>query len=111
MAKELALCKVRGSYEESFTILSFYCNELYRTNPDSYTALDIKADYQFRCFFWSFDSCLRSFQTSLRLVIAVDGSYIRGKYPGVLMVAVKHDGNHQLFPIAFAFVKAERRDS
>ena len=27
------------------------------------------------------------------------------------MVAVTHDGNHQLFPIAFAFAEVERRDS
>ena len=28
MAKEVALRKVRGSYEESFFILPLYCNEL-----------------------------------------------------------------------------------
>ena len=27
------------------------------------------------------------------------------------MVAVTHDGNHQLFPVAFAFAEAERCDS
>lgn len=27
------------------------------------------------------------------------------------MVAIIHDGNHQLFPIAFAFAEAEQRDS
>ena len=42
MAKELALCKVRGLYEESVMILPLNCNELHRTNPNSYTALDIR---------------------------------------------------------------------
>ena len=94
MAKDLALYKVSGSYEESFMILPLYCNELYRTNPGSYTALDIRPDDRFRRFFWSFGPCLRSFQTSLRPLLAVDGSHIRGKYLGVLMVAITHDENH-----------------
>ena len=91
MVKELALCKVRGSYEESFMILLLYCNELHRTNPSSYTALDIRANDRFRRFFWSFCPFLRSFQTFLRPLIMVDGSHIHGKYPRVLMVAVTHD--------------------
>ena len=44
-------------------------------------------------------------------MIAVDGSHLRGKYPGVLLLAVTNDGNHKLFPIAFAFAEAERRDN
>ena len=41
-------------------------------------------------------------------VIAVDGSHLRGKYPGVLLVAVTYDADKKLFPIAFAFAEAER---
>ena len=44
MEKEFALCKVHGSYEESFMILSLDYNELHRTNPCSYIALDIRTD-------------------------------------------------------------------
>ena len=41
----------------------------------------------------------------------MDGSHLRGKYPRVLLLAVTHDANHQLFPIAFAFAEAERHHS
>ena len=109
MAKELTLCQVCGSYEEFFMLLPLYCNELHGTNPGSYTTLDIRPYDLFRHFFWSFGPCLRSFQTEP--LIAVDGLHIRGKYLGVLMVAVTHDGNHQLFPIAFGFAEVEWCDS
>ena len=49
--------------------------------------------------------------SSLRPVIAIDDSHLRGKYLGVLLIAVTHDANHKLLHIAFAFVEAERRDS
>ena len=48
---------------------------------------------------------------SLRRMIAVDSSHLRGKYPGALLVAVTHDANHKLLPIAFAFAEAEHCDS
>ena len=44
-------------------------------------------------------------------MIAVDGSHLWGKYPGVLLLVVTYDGSHKLFPIAFALAEAERRDS
>lgn len=111
MAREMALHKVRGSYRESFQILSLYCNELQRPSPGTVTKIDITTDDRFRCFFWAFVTCLQSFRTSQRLMIVVDVSHLRGKYPRVLLVAITHDANHQLFPIAFAFAKAEHHDS
>ena len=44
-------------------------------------------------------------------MIAVDGAHLRGKYHGVLFVAVTYDGDRRLFPIAFAIVEIEDRDT
>eukprot|EP00268_Persea_americana_P036808 TRINITY_DN36330_c0_g1_i1.p1 TRINITY_DN36330_c0_g1~~TRINITY_DN36330_c0_g1_i1.p1 ORF type:complete len:196 (+),score=17.15 TRINITY_DN36330_c0_g1_i1:1803-2390(+) len=44
-------------------------------------------------------------------MIIVDGSHLRGKYPGVLMAAVNLNVNHKPFLIAVAFAKAEKCDS
>ncbi|XXG79908.1 hypothetical protein AAC387_Pa09g0875 [Persea americana] len=41
MAREMALRKIRGSYEESFQILPLYCFELQRTNHGTSTNIDI----------------------------------------------------------------------
>ena len=107
MAKGIALHIVRGSYEESFKILPLYCEELKMMNPGTVTNIDLSDDDRFKRFFWAFGPCIRSFTSSLRPMIAVDATHLRGKYPGVLMVSVTLDANHKLFSIAFAFVEAE----
>lgn len=111
IAKEMAFPIVRGSYEESFQLLPLYCIELQKTNPGTITNIDTTSDDRFRRFFWAFGPCIRYFTSSLRPMIAVDGAHLRGKYHGVLLVAVTYDANHKLLPIAFAFAEAERRDS
>lgn len=45
------------------------------------------------------------------LMIVVDGSYLHGKYLGVLLVVVTLDASHKLFPIELAFMEAEGHDS
>ena len=113
IAKDVALRMVRGSYENSFKILPLYCAELRTTNPSTVTTICTTDDDIFKRFFWAFGQCIRSFTSTLRPMVAVDGSHLRGKYPGVLLVAVTLDANNKLFPIAFAFAytEAERRDS
>lgn len=92
-------------------MLPSYCIELQRTNPGTVTNIDTTSEDRFRRFFWAFGVCLRSFINTCRPMIAVDGTHLRGKYPGVLLVVVTHDANHKLLPIAFAFAESERRDS
>ena len=111
IAREMTLRIVRGSYEDSFKLLPLYCAKLKLMNPGSVTNIETSNDDRFRRFFWAFAPSIRAFTSSLRPMIAVDGSHLRGKYPGVLLVAVTLDGNHKLFPIAFAFAEAEGCDS
>lgn len=91
MERELVLRNVWGSYAESFRILPLYCIELQKTNPSTPTNIDITSDNRFRYFFWGFGLCLRLFQTSLRPLIVVDGTHLRRKSLGVLLVAITHD--------------------
>ena len=43
----------------------------------------------------------------MRPLIAIDGTHLRGKYPSVLLIAVTHDGDHGIFPIAFGIAEIE----
>lgn len=92
-------------------LLPLYFIELQRTSPDIATKKDITSDDQFKCLFWAFSPCLRSFQTSLRPLMASDDSHFHGKYPKVILVVVIHDANHRLFLITFVFVEVKRHDS
>ena len=111
IAKEMALRVVRGSYEDSFKILPLYCIELQMANPGTVTNINTTTEDRFKRFFWVFRPCIRSFTCLMRRVIDVDGSHLRGKYPGVLLVAVTHNATDKLLPIAFAFAEVERRDN
>ena len=75
------------------------------------TNIDTPDDDQFNRFFWAFGPSIMSFTSSLRPMIVVDGSYLCGKYLGVLLVAVTLDANHKPFPIASTFEEAEKRDN
>jgi len=65
-------------------------------------------DGRLKRFFRAFGRCIQSFSSTLRPMVVVDGSYLRRKYPGVLLMAITLDANNNHFPIAFSFVEAER---
>ena len=46
------------------------------------------------------DPCISGFKVC-RLAVAIDETHFKGKYKGVLYVAVVMDGNEKIFPIAF----------
>lgn len=49
-----------------------------------------------------------SFKRTCRPLLAMDETHLRRKFPGTMLVAVTHDADHKLFPIAFAIAEIER---
>ena len=48
-----------------------------------------------------FGQSIRGFSNVIRRVIVVDGTFLKSKFKGVLLVATALDGNSNLYPIAF----------
>ena len=46
-----------------------------------------------------------------RTLVLVDGTFLTGKYRGVLMISVGVDLDNQLVPLAFALAEGENDDS
>ncbi|XP_019237621.1 PREDICTED: uncharacterized protein LOC109217804, partial [Nicotiana attenuata] len=44
-------------------------------------------------------------------VIAIDATFLKSKYRGVLMIYVSKDANNQIFPLAFGIVESENNNS
>ncbi|KAA0043646.1 Ulp1-like peptidase [Cucumis melo var. makuwa] len=84
-ARENAYERVRGSPEESYNLLRRYGEGLKFTNP-------------------GFLNCIRP-------VIVMDGTFLKNKYRGQLIVVVCLDGNNQIYPLAFGVVDRETDDS
>ena len=53
----------------------------------------------------SIGASLVGFHTSIRLVIAVDGTFLKAKYLGTLFIVACKDGNNQIYPLAFVIQK------
>jgi hypothetical protein len=111
-AKEL----VQGTFKEQYAQLRDYCEELMRSNPYSTAILSTNRPQPhlqplFERFYVCLDACKKGFLDGCRPFIGVDGCHLKGQYPGQLLTAVGKDGNNGVYPIAFAVVEAETKDS
>ncbi|KAL0415867.1 UNVERIFIED_CONTAM: hypothetical protein Slati_3418600 [Sesamum latifolium] len=64
---------------------------------------------KFSKFYVCFDALRRSFLSSCRPVIGVDGCRLKGPYGGVLLTAVPIDPNNDYYPLAYDVVAGETR--
>ena len=99
--------QIRGYFEDSYRILCDYRLELKRTYLGTVDNLWTDDDHSFQRYYVCFGGCAWTFKSSIRPLIALDGTHLRGKYPGALLIAVCQDGDHGLFPLAFAIVESE----
>ncbi|XP_018453871.2 uncharacterized protein LOC108825020 [Raphanus sativus] len=106
-AREFAINVVRGIPEQSFGKILKYLHMLREANPGTETFYETDVDGKFRFLFLSFGQSVRGFHTAMRKVLVVDGTFLKSKYKGVLLVATALDGNSNLYPIAFAVVDSE----
>ncbi|XP_077246032.1 uncharacterized protein LOC143885872 [Tasmannia lanceolata] len=101
-----------GNVEASYRILPSYTHEMVRSNPNSimcvYRSRDLRSNGndRFGRLFFSFGLSIRAFNT-IRSMVLVDATYLRGKYRGILLAATGIDGSGGLFPLAFAMVETE----
>ncbi|XP_058092528.1 uncharacterized protein LOC131238971 [Magnolia sinica] len=101
-----------GSYEDSYNQLPLYLHELRRANPGTVTAVSVNQQtWRFERCFLALGQCIRSFQKSLRRVLAFDGTHLKGKYKGVLFIANALDEDNHIFPLAFDIGESENSSS
>ncbi|KAL5577301.1 hypothetical protein UlMin_019000 [Ulmus minor] len=55
--------------------------------------------------------CLEGLKDGCRPIIGLDGCFIKGHHKGQLLADVGIDPNNQMYPIAYAIVESETRDS
>ncbi|KAL0539482.1 hypothetical protein IC582_023696 [Cucumis melo] len=100
-ARENAYERVRGSPEESYNLLRRYGEALKFTNPGTIFHMELEDDHFFKYLFMAIGACVRGFLNCIRPVIVMDGTFLKNKYRGQLIVAVCLDGNNQIYPLAF----------
>ncbi|KAK3212765.1 hypothetical protein Dsin_017471 [Dipteronia sinensis] len=106
-AKDHAEASVFGPPEESFKLLPAYCHRFKEVNPGTITAIKTNVANQFEYMFIIHAASLHRFQTMIRPIISIDGTYLKGKFSGIMFVAICLDAINQVFPLAYGFGDVE----
>jgi hypothetical protein len=53
----------------------------------------------------------KGFRAGCRLIIGLDGCFLKGPYKGQLLSAISRDGNNNMYPVALVVVEAKTKDS
>ncbi|XP_074284509.1 uncharacterized protein LOC141609309 [Silene latifolia] len=114
-AKEKAIKMIYGNDEEQYKRVWDYTETIKKHNPGSsmfvtLSGIDKPPPY-FQRMYMCLDGCKKGFVAGCRLVVGLDGCHLKGAYSGQLLVAVSKDRNCNIFPIAWAVVEVENKDT
>ncbi|KAL5583295.1 hypothetical protein UlMin_015737 [Ulmus minor] len=90
---------IRGLPEQSFHVLPSYFHMLEKLNLGTVTRIEVDGESRFKGFHY------------MRKVVEIDGTFLKGQYRGVLLVATAQDGNGQCYPLAWGIVDSENEDA
>nr|XP_016440583.1 PREDICTED: uncharacterized protein LOC107766336 [Nicotiana tabacum] len=117
-AKMKAIALIDGNIKDQYKIMWDYCNEIDRTNPGSTVCMKFidneipNEPQRFQRIYICFASCKLGFRAGCRKIVGVDGCWLKGPMYGTqLLSAVGMDGNNNIFPVAYAIVEKESKDT
>ncbi|KAH7850854.1 hypothetical protein Vadar_003810 [Vaccinium darrowii] len=110
LGKQIAIASIFGDWDDSYQKLSRYLAVVQQYNPDTEFKINTVPSIApgtviFDQVFWAFTPAIEGFR-HCRPVICVDGTFLTGKYRGVMLIALSQDAENQIFPIAFAIAEA-----
>ncbi|CAN6574348.1 unnamed protein product [Malus baccata var. baccata] len=95
--KELAKMKVHGDDTQSYRQLLWYAEAVLATNPGFHVQLDYNdSSCLFERLFISYNGSIEGFKFC-RPFLCLDGTFIKNKYKGHLLVAIGKNGNQESF--------------
>ncbi|XP_057801399.1 uncharacterized protein LOC131016677 [Salvia miltiorrhiza] len=109
--RSLAIDMTNGDFEKSYQRIPSYLYLLRERNPETIYNYQTTHEDVFLHMFVAIGQCIRAFESSLRPIIVVDGTHLKGRNRGVLFVVVTKDGNEQIFPLAIGLGPIENDES
>uniref|UniRef100_A0A2N9HNX1 MULE transposase domain-containing protein n=1 Tax=Fagus sylvatica TaxID=28930 RepID=A0A2N9HNX1_FAGSY len=114
-AKQKAIARIYGDWVKSYEILPMFMAAVQDANPNTVVKWKKKDGIErnteiFHRVFWAFGPCIAGF-IHCRPVINIDATHLYGKYQGKLLIAMGQDADNGVYPLAFAVVENESKDS
>ncbi|XP_023757288.1 uncharacterized protein LOC111905781 [Lactuca sativa] len=104
--------------KKQHVILKDYGLELMERNPstnvkiDCYSEPNLNSDTRtFRRIYICLGALKEGFKANLRDFIGLDGTFMKGPYPGQILTAVGVDSNNGIYPLAYALVENKTTNS
>nr|XP_016463335.1 PREDICTED: uncharacterized protein LOC107786383 [Nicotiana tabacum] len=112
-AKNMVLQKLEGSFIDDYNKLEVYCQEIRLSNPGSDVVINISKDALaegkriFLRVYLCFNALKQGCKNGLRPLIRLDGTFLKGRTNGQLLVELGQDSMNYFYPLAWAVVDKE----
>nr|XP_017239404.1 PREDICTED: uncharacterized protein LOC108212188 [Daucus carota subsp. sativus] len=109
LGKQKAISDVYGDWTTSYSKLPQLLSALMYYNPGTVALIEAEVDVDAsvcKRVWWSFKPMIEGWQHA-RPVISIDGTFLKERYTGVLLIAMGFDSNNQQYPLAFGSVDKE----
>jgi len=112
--KNLALKHLYGDWDSSFDNLYIFKAQVESCCLGSLVIIDhhtIVDELRFRRFFFALKPCIEGFLSGCRPYLAIDSTFLTGKFKGQLASASAVDGHNWLYPVALGVFDSETNDN
>lgn len=110
LGKQLAMDKIYGPWGESFDNLYNFKAQIEDSSPGSFVVIDhhtINNKKRFNRLFFALKACVDGFLQGCRPYLAVDSTFLNGRFRGQLCVACAVDGHNWMYPVAVGVIDSE----
>lgn len=110
IGKQKAISAVYGDWKTSYSKLPQFLSALMHFNPGTSALIEVENANSntsvCKRVWWAFKPMADGWQHA-RPVISIDGTFLKGRYNGKLLVAMGSDANNQQYPLAYGLVDEE----
>ncbi|GJS57971.1 hypothetical protein Tco_0652755 [Tanacetum coccineum] len=113
-AKAKAEREIRGDHVLQYSMLRDYVVELQSINPNTTIKIAVERNTNpslptmvFQRIYIRLGALKLGFRACKRDLLCLDGVFMKGSFPGQVLVAVGLDSNNGIYPLAYALVEAE----
>ncbi|XP_038904237.1 uncharacterized protein LOC120090581 [Benincasa hispida] len=105
-AKEQIMKALKGDAHESYALIPKFLMKLEEKNPGTFTAYEANINGHFKYCYMAIGASIEGWK-HCKSNISIDGTFLKCKYAGTLLMPSTIDGNNRIFPLAFSIVDSK----